>query len=303
MLEFSVIAIKLKSWGDSLLSRVWSYDVLCQLPNAASPNSSRRKDAWDTGTALGRKASARLTRQWLIASFDCLNRVMLTQQSISWLTVPSDVLRCCRGQQWEEHQHEDEGWIHCCANLARRWPAQFSTNGLIFDHDGCARRPCPPEQGGSSQALQALRYWNSLSRHIISSRICIISHHAAAGQDKHARRRTSNERPPPAGNNLAFLRLPLHPDDWQKQLRPRRLTLHHLRWFVLSSKGTRRALQWMSVLTPLAQTAVEKGSSAAVHLLHSPGVYHWLSLPSFSACNKFVINICITYLTESRSAY
>lgn len=58
---------------------------------------------------------------------------------------------------------------------------------------------------------------------------CIIPHHAAAGQDKHARRQTSSEKPPPAGSNLAFLQLPLHSDDWQNQLRPRRLTLHHLR--------------------------------------------------------------------------
>lgn len=129
-------------------------------------------------------------------------------------------------------------------------------------------------------ARQALRYWNSLSRHIISGRICIIPHHAAAGQDKHARRQTSNEKPPPAGSNLAFLQLPLHSDDWQNQLRPRRLTLHHLRWFVFSSEGT-RALQWMSDLTPSPQTAVGRATSAAVHLLHSPGVYHLLSLQSF----------------------
>lgn len=89
---------------------------------------------------------------------------------------------------------------------------------------------------------------------------------------------------------FAFLRLPLHSDDWQKQLRPRRLTLHHLCWFVLSSRGTRRALQWMSDLTPLAQAAVEKALSAAAHPLHSPGVYHWLSLPGFSGCDNFGVH-------------
>lgn len=57
--------------------------------------------------------------------------------------------------------------------------------------------------------------------------------------DKTNTGRASSEWPPPAGSNLASLRLPLHSNAWQKQLRQQRLTLHHLRWFVFSSEETR----------------------------------------------------------------
>lgn len=87
----------------------------CQMP---SGRWSWGRDAGQTGIEA-ETAPARLTRQWLIASLDCLNSVMLTQPLISRRTVASDVPRC------KKVPHGDEGWIHWRADLARRWPAQI----------------------------------------------------------------------------------------------------------------------------------------------------------------------------------